>query len=85
LHRDILFTSVMGANFTATTREWKYNLNIPGDVPNELYDRINDPDEMNNLIDDPEHQKEVRKMKAQILDWLTKTGHPYVKEISASK
>jgi arylsulfatase A-like enzyme len=85
LHRDILFTSVMGANFTATTREWKYNLNIPPDVQDELYDRINDPDEMNNLIDDQEYQQEVQRMKRQIIEWLKQTGHPYVKEIAASK
>jgi len=81
-HRDIIFTSVMGMNFIATTREWKYNLNLVAGHPDELYDRKVDPDEMNNLINDPGHIEVAEWMKDQILTWLSETGHPYALEIA---
>jgi arylsulfatase A-like enzyme len=40
----------------------------------ELYDMQKDPDEMNNLINDPAHQKTVDKMNKQMFDWLEETG-----------
>jgi arylsulfatase A-like enzyme len=81
-HREILFTSVMGMNFMATDKNWKYNLNSINGHPDELYDRKNDPDEMNNLIDDPANEDVGRRMKDHIHNWLQETGHPYAAEIS---
>jgi len=40
----------------------------------ELYDIKNDPDEMHNLIDKPEHKQRVRQLKKRIYDWLQSTG-----------
>lgn len=37
---------------------------------NELYDLENDPDEMHNLIEAPEHQARIQKMVGQLYDWL---------------
>ena len=37
---------------------------------NELYDLEKDPDEMNNLIADPQFKNMTRDMSAQIFDWL---------------
>ena len=39
----------------------------------ELYDLQNDPDEMTNLINNPEHQDLIQKLKMRVFDWLEKT------------
>ena len=39
----------------------------------ELYDLKNDPEEMKNLIDSPEHQKLVKQLNKRMFDWLEKT------------
>ena len=41
---------------------------------NEFYDLANDPDEMNNLIAEPQHQERIRDFAGQIYDWLEETG-----------
>ncbi len=40
----------------------------------ELYDVQNDPDEMHNLIDRPEHKQLIANLKKRLYDWLDKTG-----------
>ncbi|MEM7696900.1 MAG: sulfatase [Verrucomicrobiota bacterium] len=37
-----------------------------------LYDRESDPEELNNLIDDPAHAETVARMKAALSEWLSK-------------
>jgi arylsulfatase A-like enzyme len=37
---------------------------------NELYDMVNDPEEMNNLIDSREHKETVVQLTKEIYDWL---------------
>lgn len=81
-HRDIVFTSVMGTNFMAVSDEWKYDLNINRDIPDELYDRVNDPGEMNNLINEPEYEETAALMRESILNWLRESGHDYAEEIA---
>ena len=39
----------------------------------ELYDLENDPEEMKNLIDSPEHQKLIKQLNNRMFDWLEKT------------
>ncbi len=39
----------------------------------ELYDMQNDPDEMHNLIDRPEHRTLVADLRKRLYDWLEKT------------
>ncbi len=41
---------------------------------NEFYDLQNDPDEMQNLIDAPEHQERIEAMANEIYQWLETTG-----------
>jgi N-acetylglucosamine-6-sulfatase len=41
---------------------------------NEFYDLVNDPDEMHNLIAEPEHQERIRDFAGQIYNWLEETG-----------
>jgi arylsulfatase A-like enzyme len=48
------------------TAEWKYIHRYP-DGPNELYDVVNDPDDRNNLIDDPLRPMSGSKVKADRL------------------
>ena len=42
-----------------------------------LYDRANDPLEMNNLVEEPEYAKVVAKMEARLLGWIQETGDPF--------
>jgi arylsulfatase A-like enzyme len=51
---------------------WKLNLS-PGDQC-ELYDLNNDPAELENLFDKPEHRDRVRDMAARIRIWQDETG-----------
>jgi len=39
----------------------------------ELYDLKDDPEEMHNLIDSPEHQKLVKQLNNRMFEWLEKT------------
>jgi N-acetylglucosamine-6-sulfatase len=39
----------------------------------ELYDLKEDPHEMHNLIDSPEHQKLIKQLNNRMFDWLEKT------------
>ncbi|UCE49722.1 MAG: sulfatase-like hydrolase/transferase [Phycisphaerales bacterium] len=40
----------------------------------ELYDTLNDPHEITNLIDAPEHAERIAKMRAQLREWSVRTG-----------
>jgi len=40
----------------------------------ELYDMQNDPDEMFNLIDLPEHKDRIPQMRKKVFDWLENTN-----------
>jgi N-acetylglucosamine-6-sulfatase len=39
----------------------------------ELYDLKEDPEEMHNLIDSPEHQKLIKQLNNRMFEWLEKT------------
>lgn len=41
---------------------------------NEFYDLQSDPNEMNNLISNAEHQELIQKLTGEIYDWLDQTG-----------
>lgn len=40
----------------------------------ELYDIVNDPFQMNNLIDDAKYASEVKKLRRQLLQWMESQG-----------
>ena len=40
----------------------------------EFYDLKNDPNEMNNLIDDPNYAKVIEKMRTKLDDWMVEQG-----------
>lgn len=53
------------------------------DGPHELYDVVNDPDDRDNLIDDPTHADRVKDLKEKMETWFQKyvipdmNGHIY--------
>jgi arylsulfatase len=58
------------------TREWRYVANLHDDQPDELYDRINDPWELNNRIDDPDCQSVARDLSRMLLDRVVRARRP---------
>lgn len=63
------------------SKEWKYVHRYP-DGPHELFDMVNDPDERNNLIDDPNQQSRVEQLRNELIEWFKKH---VVKDIDGSK
>ncbi|MBS2210274.1 sulfatase [Carboxylicivirga mesophila] len=45
-------------------------------VPEELYDVVNDPDGTNNLIDDPNYQKELAELQQALRNWMVEKNDP---------
>lgn len=45
-------------------------------VPEELYDIHRDPDCLNNLIDDPAYENEIRELRTVLEDWMRDTQDP---------
>ena len=46
----------------------------PKRAKEELYDLRNDPWELNNLADDPDHSKTLQKMRKTLNRWIRETG-----------
>ena len=40
----------------------------------ELYDLLNDPDELNNLAEDPRYKKQLEEHRQQLSEWIAETG-----------
>ncbi len=57
------------------TREWKYVHRYPYG-PHELYDLVNDPEERENLVDDPAHERRQRELKACLESWFVRYVDP---------
>lgn len=60
------------------TEKWKY-IHYHGiwDT-DELYDLENDPDEMNNLIDEPPYREVVAQFNKELWDWLEETNGMHI-------
>jgi len=43
-------------------------------VIEEFYDFKNDPDGLNNLIDDPNYKEQINELRKELHDWMKKTG-----------
>jgi choline-sulfatase len=56
-------------------QEWKYVHRYPYG-PHELYDLVNDANEENNLVDDPDLAQRVTEMKAQLEAWFVRYVDP---------
>ncbi len=57
------------------TREWKYVHRYP-DGPNELWDLVNDPNERNNLIEDPAQVPRIKDLREQMEAWFDEYVDP---------
>jgi arylsulfatase A-like enzyme len=57
------------------TQDWKYGFEPNG--LDELYDLQNDPHEMVNLIDEPEHSATVTEMRSRLHGWIDATADQF--------
>jgi arylsulfatase A-like enzyme len=57
------------------TKEWRYVANT-GDQPDELYDQLNDPWEVNNLIDEPQYTHVVQQLSRELLSRMAFARRP---------
>ncbi|MBS3764325.1 MAG: sulfatase, partial [Planctomycetes bacterium] len=54
--------------------EWPENIMFQSRPVEELYDTQNDPWEINNLADDPDHQSELQRLRAAVEQWRSDVG-----------
>ncbi|MFB6174300.1 MAG: sulfatase-like hydrolase/transferase [Halobacteriales archaeon] len=57
------------------TEDWKYVHRYPHG-PHELYDLRADPDERENLVEDPAHRERVDDLRADLADWFGRHVDP---------
>lgn len=58
------------------TVDWKYIHRYPFG-PNELYGLANDPDERENLLDQPEYQLVQERLRAELESWFVRYADPH--------
>ena len=61
------------------TREWKYverHPEGPGEIPNELWDLVNDPDERANLVSDAAQGGRIKEMRGRLAEWFARYVDP---------
>lgn len=68
---DLVICDEYGANRMIRTKEWKYIHRYPYG-PHELYYLIEDPDENNNLIDDPSCLAILKSLRKRLNLWFFK-------------
>jgi arylsulfatase A-like enzyme len=68
-HQD---TRLVGKSVSARNKDWTYVYRLY--EPPELYHRKNDPQELHNLADLPQHAAVRTKMESDILRWLMETS-----------
>jgi hypothetical protein len=61
-------------------RSKQYTYAVRADGEWFLYDNINDPYQMKNLLDDPASAEIKRKMQAELTAWLAKAEDPFIPE-----
>ena len=61
-------------------RPWKYVLHQNGEA--ELYNIVNDPDELKNLARQKETQEEAASLQRALLSWSQRTGDPFAKNVA---
>lgn len=45
-------------------------------VPEEFYDLENDPDALDNLVNDPEYRADLNRLRSAMADWMQRTEDP---------
>ena len=75
VHDHVVVYDEYGPVRMIRTLEWKYVHRYPYG-PHELYNIKADPLERTNLVDLPEYQDVVEKMRAQLQDWFIRYTDP---------
>ena len=71
--RDSIFLPYQSAQRSVRDDRWKLCV-YPKINHRQLFDLKNDPHELNNLIDDPQHAKVRDRMLAKLQQWQTEMG-----------
>jgi choline-sulfatase len=72
--RDCVFSELKGEHMIRTDR-FKYTYRA-GEARQELFDLVNDPDELRNLAGDPSLARVERELRDRLLAWLVRTNRP---------
>jgi arylsulfatase A-like enzyme len=77
--RDDLMSEFHGHRFLYSQRmvrwsDYKYVFNAPDE--DELYDLVQDPHELANLVDDPAHSEIAKEGRQRLLKWIRDTDDP---------
>ncbi len=71
IERDFIFGELYENQYMALCPDWKYNYYVSGAFE-ELYDRKNDPGEINNLAGIAKYANIKQHLRETLLDWLGK-------------
>lgn len=69
---SLMWREAEGRRKMVRTKEWKYVHDPMGDK-DELYNLVNDPWELNNVIDDKENTEILMNLRLRLLDWSIST------------
>ena len=72
LMQSLQWREAEGRRKMVRTREWKYVHDPMGDR-DELYDLVNDPWELENIVDDLNNRAVLAEMQLRLADWSIKT------------
>lgn len=77
LMQSLRWREAEGRRKMVRTRDWKYVHDPMGDQ-DELYDLVNDPWELVNVVNVPEHTAVLAEMRLRLADWAiaTEDGQP---------
>jgi len=68
IHQSLQWREAEGRRKMVRTREWKYVHDPMGDK-DELYDLVNDPWELVNVVDEAQHSAVLAEMRLRLADW----------------
>ncbi len=60
------------------TNRFKYIVFSKGEHPEMFFDRMNDPGEVNNLIQNPEFQSQIKEHRSMLKKWMQETNDSFV-------
>ena len=77
-HEDFEFNAPVLKKWVELAKQGKLTgpqamLNLRFKPIEELYDSENDPHMINNVVDDPQYEDVVKRMRAQLYDWMLQT------------
>lgn len=72
LIQSLRWREAEGRRKMVRTPQWKYVHDPMGDH-DELYDLVHDPWELENVVDEPQHEEIVAELRLQLADWSIRT------------